>query len=241
MKNTTFQKDKIYHFFNRGNNKENIFIEEENYQYFLGLYHKYLAEFVDVYSYCLLPNHFHFVFKIRCLNRPTRFSKLTRPTRFSKPSRSEEDEILKPSRFKEEANRPSRFLKPTRSGSEPKFETINKQRTDLSQAISNLFNAYTKAINKKYSRRGSLFQKHPKKVELLDIEQLQNVILYVNTNSNHHNIGEYETYKYSSYLAIVSNKKTLINRAKVLSFFDTKENFIYNCKNKKIDIKNREF
>jgi len=54
-----------YHFFNRGNNKENIFIEDENYLFFLQLMKKYLLSVTDVYSYCLLPNHFHFIIRIK--------------------------------------------------------------------------------------------------------------------------------------------------------------------------------
>jgi REP element-mobilizing transposase RayT len=49
----------IYHLFNRGNNRENIFREEINYPFFLGLVEKYLAPIAHVYAYCLLKNHFH--------------------------------------------------------------------------------------------------------------------------------------------------------------------------------------
>jgi hypothetical protein len=33
----------VYHIFNRGNNKENIFIEEKNYPFFLSLLDKYIV------------------------------------------------------------------------------------------------------------------------------------------------------------------------------------------------------
>lgn len=36
------QPDKYYHVYNRGNNRENIFLEERNYSYFLRLYAKYI-------------------------------------------------------------------------------------------------------------------------------------------------------------------------------------------------------
>jgi REP-associated tyrosine transposase len=54
-----------YHIYNRGNNRENIFIEERNYAYFLTLYAKYIAPFTDIYAYCLLRNHFHLLVRIR--------------------------------------------------------------------------------------------------------------------------------------------------------------------------------
>jgi putative transposase len=53
-----------YHIFNRGNNKELIFFEEENYQYFLLKFEKYVSPHCEVFSYCLMPNHFHFFLKI---------------------------------------------------------------------------------------------------------------------------------------------------------------------------------
>ena len=51
----------MYHIFNRGNNKENIFKEARNYPYFLKLCKKYIAPIADIHCYCLLPNHFHFL------------------------------------------------------------------------------------------------------------------------------------------------------------------------------------
>lgn len=65
MKKDVLEAGAIYHFFNRGNNQENIFIEERNYIYFLQLVKKYLLPIADVYAYCLLKNHFHFALKIK--------------------------------------------------------------------------------------------------------------------------------------------------------------------------------
>ncbi|WP_167605168.1 hypothetical protein [Maribellus sediminis] len=54
-----------YHIYNRGANKGNIFFQPENYQYFLALLKKYLLDSVEVLAYCLLPNHFHLLLRIR--------------------------------------------------------------------------------------------------------------------------------------------------------------------------------
>ncbi len=56
-----------YHIFNRGNNRENIFLEERNYRYFLQLYAKYIEPIAGTYAYCLLRNHFHFLVRIKDL------------------------------------------------------------------------------------------------------------------------------------------------------------------------------
>ena len=65
MKQEPFESGIYYHVFNRGNNKENIFIENENYLYFLQLVKKHLTVTCQIYAYCLLPNHFHLLLKIK--------------------------------------------------------------------------------------------------------------------------------------------------------------------------------
>lgn len=51
--------DTYYHIYNRGINRENIFIEERNYAHFLNLYAEYIEPIADTFAYCLLKNHFH--------------------------------------------------------------------------------------------------------------------------------------------------------------------------------------
>ena len=54
-----------YHIYNRGNNRENIFVEEKNYSYFLKLYARHIGPIAETYAYCLLRNHFHFLIRIK--------------------------------------------------------------------------------------------------------------------------------------------------------------------------------
>jgi putative transposase len=65
MEKDIFEIGQYYHIYNRGNNKENIFIEEKNYFYFLKKMKEYLLPITEVYAYCLLKNHFHIVIKIK--------------------------------------------------------------------------------------------------------------------------------------------------------------------------------
>jgi putative transposase len=53
----------FYHIYNRGNNKENLFLEEKNYLYFMQLFEKHLKGKIELLAYSLLPNHFHFFIK----------------------------------------------------------------------------------------------------------------------------------------------------------------------------------
>jgi putative transposase len=56
---------KYYHIFNRGNNRENLFKEEKNYDYFLKLYFHHISPVADTFAYCLMKNHFHLLVKIK--------------------------------------------------------------------------------------------------------------------------------------------------------------------------------
>ncbi len=56
--------DTYYHLYNRGNNKDLIFFADENYSFFLNQFKKYVSPFCEVFSYCLMPNHFHFFVRV---------------------------------------------------------------------------------------------------------------------------------------------------------------------------------
>lgn len=64
-KRPPFIPDTIYHVYNHGNAKDNIFREEENYHYFLKRYAYYIHPVARTYAFCLMPNHFHFMVGIR--------------------------------------------------------------------------------------------------------------------------------------------------------------------------------
>lgn len=56
-----FEYDNLYHIYNQGNNKQQIFFSEANYLYYLKLYRNFVHPFTDTIAYCLMPNHFHFL------------------------------------------------------------------------------------------------------------------------------------------------------------------------------------
>jgi REP element-mobilizing transposase RayT len=49
----------FYHIYNRGNNRENIFVQERNYAYFMDLWWKHISPMAETWAYGLLRNHFH--------------------------------------------------------------------------------------------------------------------------------------------------------------------------------------
>jgi REP element-mobilizing transposase RayT len=54
-----------YHLFNHANGKENLFLEQKNYSFFLEKLAQYILPISKIFSYCLMPNHFHLVLQIR--------------------------------------------------------------------------------------------------------------------------------------------------------------------------------
>jgi putative transposase len=59
------QPEKLYHIYNHANGIENLFREVENYRYFLRQWEKHIQSIADSLAYCLMPNHFHFLIKVK--------------------------------------------------------------------------------------------------------------------------------------------------------------------------------
>lgn len=54
-------ENKLYHYYNQGNNKGKIFFSRENQIFFLKNFRKFVSPHCNVLAYCLMPNHFHFL------------------------------------------------------------------------------------------------------------------------------------------------------------------------------------
>jgi REP element-mobilizing transposase RayT len=59
-----FTQPGLYHIYNRGNNKEQIFFNDEDFMHFIFLCKKYIANRCQIIAWCLMPNHFHFIVDI---------------------------------------------------------------------------------------------------------------------------------------------------------------------------------
>ena len=109
------------------------------------------------------------------------------------------------------------------------FENLSGLKlTPPHQHFSNLFNAYSKAINKRFLRHGALFER-PFKRKLIDnVEYLKQVLLYIHNNPVHHGFTEHAMdYPWSSYLTCISIKPTKLQRESVIGWFDNMANFKY--------------
>jgi REP element-mobilizing transposase RayT len=56
---------KIYHIYNKGNNRTPIYFNRENYLFFLRKMRKHILPEAHFISYCLMPNHFHWLVFIK--------------------------------------------------------------------------------------------------------------------------------------------------------------------------------
>jgi putative transposase len=54
-----------YHIYNHGVGQRDLYRQPENYEYFLGLYDKYISPLADTYAWVLMPNHFHLLVRIK--------------------------------------------------------------------------------------------------------------------------------------------------------------------------------
>ncbi len=175
-----------YHIYNRGNNRENLFLEKRNYPYFLSLYAKHIEPIADTYTYCLLRNHLHVSLRIKT-----------------------EDEYLQTSRVLE-----------TREVS------LKPKKFNPSQAFSNLFNAYAKAINKGYGRTGSLFEERFGRIPVTSDAYFTTLIFYIHYNPQKHGfVGDFREWEWSSYRALIGTGQTKLKRVEVLNMFDGLKGF----------------
>ena len=197
------QYEQYYHIFNRGNNRETLFRQERNYHYFLTLYAKHVYPVADTFSYCLLPNHFHFLVKIKSDDEISKTRKvITTNINAKTPAKANEAPIQK------NLAKPFGFSSP-------------------SQRFGNLFNAYTKAINKTYGRTGSLFEKPFHRKPITDDAYFQRLVLYIHYNPQRHGlIDDFRLWSFSSYATLSSEQPTRLKRDEILAVFGGRESFI---------------
>ncbi len=156
----------IYHIYNRGNNRENLFFEERNYRFFLQLYARHIEPIADTFGYCLLRNHFHFLIRVKSQ------------------------------------------------------QEIGLPQANPSQCFANLFNAYSKAINKAYQRTGSLFEERFGRIEVTNSIYFTHLLFYIHFNPQKHGfVSDFREWPWSSFHGLMSGKPTRLQRASVLEWF----------------------
>ncbi|GLR18551.1 hypothetical protein [Portibacter lacus] len=63
-----FQEGDYYHLYNKVVGNELLFKPKQDYDRFLSRFRKYMCPYMKGYSYCLMPNHFHFLIRVLEIN-----------------------------------------------------------------------------------------------------------------------------------------------------------------------------
>jgi REP-associated tyrosine transposase len=188
-----FECDRYFHVYTRANSeKDQLFVDHNNYIFFLKRYKKYIAPVFETLCYCLIPNHYHLLVKVKTSEEIYAYQK-------KKKYKYYNDEL--------------------------------KINVFLQQQFANFHISYAKAFNKKYDRRGTLFQPKPKAKEISDINSCLRVCRYIHRNPIKHGLANMLVdWEYSSFQDYAgARKETVLHKELILSQFGTIEEFIEYC------------
>lgn len=187
-------EDNIYHIYNRTNNREPLFLSDDNRQFFLKKYNDYLSPFLETYCWCLLSNHFHFLVKIKSAKQIKNFLE-----------------------NKQELN------------AAEKDYLANEQPSSkiLEKAFHRFFTSYSMAFNKQHNRKGNLFHRPFKRIEVIRESHFTQSVVYIHANPLKHKIvADFTQYRWSSWQSIISDAPTRLLRKELVDWFGSKEHFI---------------
>lgn len=201
-----FEEDEIYHVYNRTNNKEKLFLTDENRFFFLKRYKEIVAPFADTYCWNLLPNHFHFLIKIKSEQLVIGYLQ-------SKPK-----EAITATEKKFLA-KVANLLKDGNPGTpEITFSEL------IEQTFKRFFQSYALAFNKQHHRQGNLFYKPFKRIRIENDAQFTMALIYIHTNAAKHGlVKDFTTYMWSSWHSIISNQHSLLLRDEIIEWFGNLE------------------
>jgi len=147
MKEDELISGQFYHIYNCGINGVNLFRERENYEHFLGLMDKYILPVAEIFAWVLMPNHFHFLVRIK-EKIGYKYSLTDRDTKDDSWFDEHKWETL-------DLSSDLSASEATESVKTPFIVKIPNPNLHF----SHLFNAYSKYFNKRYTRHGGLFER----------------------------------------------------------------------------------
>ncbi len=106
--------------------------------------------------------------------------------------------------------------------------TIGDISAALGKLFSDFFNAYSKAYNKLYSRKGSLFMHTYKRQKVNDQKYLLNLVPYIHKNPIEAGLcSSLKSWKHSSFKSVLNKDSSFIKAEEVVEWFEDLENFVY--------------
>jgi len=213
-----FEEAGIYHIYNRTNNNEKLFITNENRLFFLRKYKEILSSFTGTYCWCLLPNHFHLLIKIKTKNEIINYLQAKPQTTLT----------ITEKKFLKSAD----LLKA--GSADVTFSEL------IEQTFKRFFQSYALAFNKQHDRKGNLFYKPFKRVRIKKDSQFTMAVIYIHVNAAKHKlVKEFANYRWSSWQSIISSQVTSLLKDEVIDWFGNLETclrthkelaeYYYNC------------
>ncbi len=198
MPNEPLDSGKYYHIYTHAVGGRDLFKEADNYEYFLHQYDKYISPVADTFAWALMPNHVHFLVRIK-ENIAYKYSNVDGSI-----------DAVKFSKHKWETHDLSACEAPD-----------NVRIPKPEKHFAHLFNSYARHFNTKYTMRGALFERPFKRKQVDNIRYLKQLILYIHNNPVHHGFCSHPLeYPWTSYLSCVSLKPTNLNRDEVVGWFN---------------------
>ena len=185
-----------YHIYNRGNNREDIFIQDENYRFFLQRYLQYIEPIAFTYAYCLLPNHFHFLVRIR--NVEEQIGAETNIISIREENVADQDKTGK-----------------LIEGLDP-----SRQFSNLFNAYAKSINKAYDHTGSLFEGRFKRVQVDSQE-QLLHL-----IVYIHRNPEKHGIVDDFRDWPYSSYIAMLSSKSTKVMRSEVLDLFQGVDAFV---------------
>jgi putative transposase len=194
-----FVPNSYYHFVCKSIDGILLFKSDEDYHIFKERFKKFMTEFLDVWSYCLLPNHTHYIIKVnsslRIQENLNKFQQENKTTAMLSFLDNIDDELA--------------------------FDKM------IHRQMNSFLVSYANYYNNKYNRQGGLFQKPFRRIWIDDEAYLQQAIIYTNANAQKHKLVEsYKNFTHSSYKEIINKEGYYINAKEVIDFFGGINKFI---------------
>lgn len=195
-KQVPFEVGGIYHLFNHANGRENIFERPENYTYFLRKYAERLGALVDTLAYCLMPNHFHLLIRVR------------------------EEADLFAFWEKKKAEEPSMVVPKGLADSDLLHFIVQRQLHNFLGGYVKAFNKYHDRMGSllRQNTRRKIVGENDYLINAIRYLHLTPVY--------HHFTDSPEDWPHSSYHAFLTDQPTRIRRDEILTWFEGRENFI---------------
>ncbi|MBC7937689.1 MAG: hypothetical protein H7Y86_20260 [Rhizobacter sp.] len=96
----------------------------------------------------------------------------------------------------------------------------------IERQMNSFLVSYANYYNNKYQRKGGLFQKPFKRLQITDDNHLEHSIIYTHANAQKHGlVKDYRIYRHSSFGQILNLDNSYLSADAVIEFFGGKQKF----------------